>query len=317
LNNLNIQNTLSQEKLIFRQLKKKERLQFFTYIFETGSDDTSAMGLSFKLVKRLCKIDRILLGLPFNLILKNLKVFVLDYEGEMVGGFSLTNINKSTQYLLGNVFIKPSLQEQGLGNIMLKKIVSGFNDKPIKLYVSTNNKSAIHLYENYGFIEKERRQEYLFEFPLEEIELAVNCILRPAVKEDLKKIGKLSASLTESEDLEKLLKNSLNKTSKKILRFKYQFSVVLIKDDEIIGVGFATWTKFSPNTAVVSIKVGSAEAKAVYAQFFNYIVRRIQNYAIERVISFKNEINHQEFVQIEGFAKRMLKEEIIMLKTAD
>jgi N-acetylglutamate synthase-like GNAT family acetyltransferase len=275
------------------------------------------MGLSFKLVKRLCKIDRILLGLPFNLILKNLKVFVLDYEGEMVGGFSLTNINKSTQYLLGNVFIKPSLQEQGLGNIMLKKIVSGFNDKPIKLYVSTNNKSAIHLYENYGFIEKERRQEYLFEFPLEEIELAVNCILRPAVKEDLKKIGKLSASLTESEDLEKLLKNSLNKTSKKILRFKYQFSVVLIKDDEIIGVGFATWTKFSPNTAVVSIKVGSAEAKAVYAQFFNYIVRRIQNYAIERVISFKNEINHQEFVQIEGFAKKMLKEEIIMLKTAD
>jgi hypothetical protein len=261
---LNIQNTLSIEKLIFRKLKKKERLQFFTYIFETGSDDTSAMGLSFKLIKRLCKLDRILLGLPFNLLLKNLKVFVLDYEGEMMGGFSLSNINQNTQYLLGNVFIK-----------------------------------------------------FLFELPLEVIELPVNYILRPATKEDLKKIGKLSASLTESDDIEKLLKNSLNKTSTKILRFKYQSSDVLIKDEEIIGVGFTTWTRLSPNTAVISIKVGSPEAKAVYAQFFSYIARRIQDYAIERVISFKNEINRQEFGQIEEFASKMLKEEIIMLKTAN
>ena len=92
---------------------------------------------------------------------------------------------------------------------------------------------------------------------------------------------------------------------------------MLIKDEEIIGVGFTTWTRLSPNTAVISIKVGSPEAKAVYAQFFSYIARRIQNYAIERVISFKNEINHQEFGQIEEFASKMLKEEMIMLKTAN
>jgi N-acetylglutamate synthase-like GNAT family acetyltransferase len=314
---LNIQNTLSLEKFSFRKLKKKERLQFFTYIFETGSEDTSAMGLSFKLIKRLCKIDRILLGLPFNLLLKNLKVFVLDYEGEMMGGFSLSNINQNTQYLLGNVFIKPSLQGQGFGSMILRRIVSDFNDKPIKLYVNINNKPAIYLYEKNGFIEKERRQEFLFELPLEVIELPVNYILRPATKEDLKKIGKLSASLTESDDIEKLLNNSLNKTSTKILRFKYQSSDVLIKDEEIIGVGFTTWTRLSPNTAVISIKVGSPEAKAVYAHFFSYIARRIQDYAIERVISFKNEINHQEFGQIEEFASKMLKEEIIMLKTAN
>ena len=63
---LDAQNSLSQEKLFVRQLKKKERLQFFIYIFETGSDDMSAMGLSFKLVKRLCTIDRLLLGLPLK-----------------------------------------------------------------------------------------------------------------------------------------------------------------------------------------------------------------------------------------------------------
>lgn len=314
---MNVQNTLSQEKLIFRKLKKKERLQFFTYIFETGSDDVSAMGLSFKLVKRLCTIDRMLLGLPFNLILKNSKIFVLDYEGEMVGGFSLTNITQSTQYLLGNVFIKPSLQGQGLGNIILKKIVSDFNDKPIKLDVTTTNKSAIHLYEKYGFIEKERRQEYLFELPLEAIELPVDYILKPAAKEDLKNIGKLRASLPESDDIEKSLKKSLNKTSKKMLRFTYQFSVVLVKEAEILGIGFANWTKISPNTAVVSIKIASPEAKAVYAQIFSYLAIRIQVYAIERVISFKNKINFQEFRQIEDFASKVLKEELIMLKTAD
>lgn len=314
---MNVQNTLSQEKLIFRKLKKKERLQFFTYIFETGSDDVSAMGLSFKLVKRLCTIDRMLLGLPFNLILKNSKIFVLDYEGEMVGGFSLTNITQSTQYLLGNVFIKPSLQGQGLGNIILKKIVSDFNDKPIKLDVNTTNKSAIHLYKKYGFLEKERRQEYLFELPLEVIELPGDYILRPTAKEDLKNISKLSASLTESDNIEKLLKKSLNKTSKKMLRFNYQFSVVLIKDGEILGVGFATWTKLSPNTAVISIKVASPEAKEVYAQIFNYLAIKIQDYAIERVISFKNEINHEEFKQIKEFVSKTLKEDLIMLKTAD
>ncbi len=314
---MTIFNTLSQEKLVVRKLKKKERLQFFTYIFETGSDDISAMGLSFKLIKRMCIIDRVMLGIPLNLIFKNTKIFVLDYEGEMIGGFSLTNIIQNTQYLLGNVFIKPSLQGQGLGNVILKKIILDFNDKSLKLDVRTNNKPAIHLYKKFGFFEKERRQGYLFELPLEEVELPINYILRSAVKEDPKNIGNLSASLPESDDLEKSLKKSLNKTSKKMLRFNYQFSVVLIKNDEIIGVGFATWTKASPNTAVMSIKVASPEAKAVYAQVFSYLAIRIQNYAIERVIFFKNKTNSQEFRQIEEFASKMVKEDLIMLKTVD
>ena len=199
---------------------------------------------------------------------------------------------------------------------MLNKIVSDFNDKPIKLDVTTNKKSAIHLYKKFGFLEEERRQEYLFELPLETIELPADYILRPAAKEDLKNIGKLSASLTESDDIEKSLKKSLDKTSKKMLRFNYQFSVVLIKDLEILGVGFASWTKISPNTAVILIKVASPEGKAVYAQIFGYIAVKIQDYAIERVISFKNKINFQEFGQIEEFASKMLKEDLIMLKTA-
>ncbi|MHA1486512.1 MAG: hypothetical protein ACTSSC_05015, partial [Promethearchaeota archaeon] len=69
--------------------------------------------------------------------------------------------------------------------------------------------------------------------------------------------------------------------------------------------------------AVISIKVASPEAKEVYAQLFNYLAIKIQNYAIERVISFKNEINHEEFKQIKEFVSKTLKEDLIMLKTAD
>ena len=65
-----------------------------------------------------------------------------------------------------NVFTRPDLQGQGIGNILLQRIISENTGADIRLEVNANNVVAIHLYEKYGFEKVHKVQTYISDTPL-------------------------------------------------------------------------------------------------------------------------------------------------------
>ncbi len=59
-----------------------------------------------------------------------------------------------------NVFVEESHRRQGIGSLLLKKVIDDNKNKVIMLEVKEDNVSAIKLYEKFGFKKISERKKY-------------------------------------------------------------------------------------------------------------------------------------------------------------
>lgn len=69
-------------------------------------------------------------------------------EGRDIGYFSLKKTDAGLY--LENIQLSPSVQGQGIGTVILKRILQNHASEPIDLTTFTDNR-AMHLYERLGF----------------------------------------------------------------------------------------------------------------------------------------------------------------------
>lgn len=281
---MNEQNKISENDLTFRQIKEKERMKFYEYAFESNMEFSSNLGISFDFLKKFCRINRIFLGIPARVFMKNLvDIFVL-YEGEIVAGYTLVNEEKKNQYMLGNLFTRPKFQRRGIATIVMNKIVHDVNGKKIELDVDAKNIAATNLYKKFDFHETKSTKQFINESPLEVKNNSNDFVIRVATAEDLEKLSKLQEAFSKMGNLQKSYKNSFGKTKKKALRIENQFPAVILKDSEILGIGRARWSKGMPNTIQIMATAILPEAKEVYPNFVSFFTKEAQQYGIEKFI---------------------------------
>ena len=289
---------MSEEKyafnaLKFREIKEKERMSFYTYAMESTRDYADSLGISFEFLQKFCKINRILLGLLGKILMRQMNDYIVEIDEEIAAGFSVFYLKKEDEYILANVFTRSKYQGKGLGNALMQKIIQLYGNTRIKLGVDKTNEVAIHLYKKYGFKVDSTEEEYLGTLPLETFDLPENYNVRLAVKEDLDNIQRLMKEIPNIEDIQKKYKKSFNKADEKKFRLQNQLPAVLEKNNEIVGIGKAAWTKGARDTAQIIADTFLPETVDVYPCFISFLTEQAVKYNLSKYIwiaSKKNEI---------------------------
>ncbi len=280
---MNPDNRVKKENLKFRRIKEKERMFFYESAFESTRDfSENIIGIDFAVLKKICMINRFLLGVPFKILAKNMKDFFIEYEGQVVAGYTMIFDKKTDSYELGNLFTRPNFQGRGIGNIVMKKIIKEYSHKTIKLSVNNTNEAALHLYKKYGFIEDYSIKEYFQEIPLEVDSNLDGYKIRLATKEDLTKLTRIINEIPEMNNLAKKYKKTFGKTQKKKLRLENHLPAVIEKNGEILGIGRAFWSKGAPETAQIAAVAILPEVKEIYPYFISFLTKEAEKYDLKK-----------------------------------
>ncbi|MFW9778163.1 MAG: GNAT family N-acetyltransferase [Candidatus Heimdallarchaeota archaeon] len=257
----------------FRKLKNKELGDFIEYAFESTRDRAEkGLGVSFKFLKRMCQLNRFLLGIPWKLIARNSDHIVVIKEETICAGFTVIHDKKKNEYTLGNLFTRPKFQGQGIGNLVMEYIVERYGRMKLILDVETNNEAALHLYRKFGFSAKSSIQEFLFDAPLKTRSFPSGFYARKARKEDLNNLDRLTAEIADMGDIIKRYKKSFNKTKERRFRLRNEIPAVLLNENgEILGIGRAMWTKFIRNFVQIIATAVLPEAKLAYPGFISFL----------------------------------------------
>ena len=92
---------------------------------------------------------------------ENSKYLVAKFNNEIIGFAGIKIIIDESDIM--NIVTKKAFRNQGVGTLLLNEIISlckKLNLNSISLEVSEVNKSAIHLYENFGFKKVGNRKNY-------------------------------------------------------------------------------------------------------------------------------------------------------------
>jgi len=91
------------------------------------------------------------------------KTFALiDDKGE-VAGFAQTLIREENAVHLGRIILSPALRGQGVGRVLMEKLIEKgkelYHPKYFSLYVYSDNVPAVKLYRSMGFVVTESYEE--------------------------------------------------------------------------------------------------------------------------------------------------------------
>ena len=276
-------NKIDPKELKYRPIKEKERMKFYDFAFESTRDfSENVIGINFNVLKKICKINSILLGIPFKILARNMVDIFVEYHNQIVAGYTLIQDKKKEEYELGNLFTRPEFQGRGIGNSVMQKIIEECENKKISLSVNTTNEAAIHLYKKYDFKVDSEIREYFQEIPLK-VDCSSNGFeTRIAKKEDMKKLERIMTEIPDMTDLAKHYKKTLEKTEKKKLRMQNQLPAVLTKNGEILGIGRAIWSKAAPETAQIAAIAFLPEAKEAYPNFISFLTEQVEQYGVKK-----------------------------------
>ncbi len=272
------------KNLEFRKIKERERMTFYEYAFESTKDRASSIGISFDFLKKFCKINRILLGLPGKILMKNIDDIVTEIDGEIAAGFTIMHDKKKDKYGLGNVYTRPKFQQRGLGNAVMQHIIHSYGEKKMDLGVDKTNSVAIHLYEKYGFVEESIEDQFLGDLPFPSINPPEGYSVRLAEKTDLRKLDRIKTEIPNMNDIEKSYHKAFNKAEKKKMRISNQLPGVLLKGDQIVGIGRARWSRGLPDTAQLIASAVLPEATDAYPSFLSFLANSVEEYGLKKYI---------------------------------
>jgi ribosomal protein S18 acetylase RimI-like enzyme len=298
-----------ESQYLFRSIKEKERMAFYEYMFESTREFIEKeKGFNFSFLKRFCQFNRLMFGLPFKILTRNIKDIVVKFNGkEIIAGFTVFYDKKKDEYHMGNFFTRSEYQGRGIGTLVLKKVMDDYGDKKIHLQVDERNEVALHLYRKFRFQEKSSVHEFAFDIPLETKDFPVGYSARIAVKDDLKKLDHLMKEVPDMENVSKDFKKFLNKVKKRKFRLQNYLPAVLIRDGEIVGIGNAYWTKLTPDSAVIIANAVLPEVKESYPSFISFLTREAEKHGIKRTEWEKTEKNEVFFEEMKPFLPKPIR----------
>lgn len=303
---------ITEADITFRLVKAKELSLLFSYLKETNAEEFTAMGVSLSSLKKIFRINQLFFDIPRKFFLKNMKFYVLEHDKSIIAGYSLSHNTVKNEILLGNVFTRSDLQGQGIGNILLRNLIKDHPHSTIRLSVNANNVVAIHLYEKYGFEKIHKEQSYISDVPLSSKPLPEGYLIRIAQKSDLNKLGSLIRSLPEVDNIKKKLKNSLKKSKKSFSRIQYKLAAVIEKNNEIVGIGRAIWTRFNLKNADIITRAVFIKNKDVYPCLISFLTEKIRDFGVEKFAWERNEYTEGFFTEIEPYLGKPFQEGYLM-----
>jgi ribosomal protein S18 acetylase RimI-like enzyme len=279
------------------------RYTFFEYAMTNVKEFAEdQIGISFSVIKKICRINRLLLGVPAKLfIFKNIEDIVLTQDGEIVAGYTMKYDKIKDEYTMGNLFTRPEFQGNGYGNLMIEKMIQDYPNKRILLDVDSRNEIAIYLYKKFGFKEVATINEYTFDLPFKSKPLPTGYSVRIANKDDLTNLDDIINETPSMKNLPKAYKKSFNKTEKKILRMQNELPAVLLKEDKIVGIGRIIWPKATPNFAYIGESAVLSEAIEAYPSFISYLCDSVKEYGIKKASWEKNESTEKLYQSMKPF----------------
>ena len=281
---------INPSELKYRRIREKERMQFYDYAMESTREySENVIGIDFNMLRKICKINSILLGIPFKILARNMKDFFVEFQGEIVAGYTIIYSKKKDTFELGNLFTRPEFQRRSIGNSVMQKIISDYGDSTIKLSVNNFNEAALHLYRKYGFQENYSIKEYFQKIPLEVDSIPNGFQVRLATKEDLGKLDRIMTELPDMKDLSKRYRKTLDKTKKKKLRMENHLPAVIEKNGEILGIGRAFWSKGAPETAQIAAIAILPEAREVYPFFISFLSKEVELFGLKKISWTRNQ----------------------------
>ena len=278
-----MEDKINSTELKYRKIRERERMQFYDYAFESTREySENVIGIDFAMLQKMCKINSVLLGIPFKLLARNMKDIFVELDEVIVAGYSIIYDKKDDSYMLGNLFTRPEFQGRGVGNAVMQKILDEYETKTIKLSVNSFNEAALHLYRKYGFEEEYTTEEYFQAIPLEVKSNSKDIIIRLATKEDLDKLDRIMEELEDMKDLDKSYGKMLGKTEEKKLRLENHLPAIIEKNGEILGIGRASWTKGAPETAQIAAVAILPEAEEVYPEFISFLSNEAKKFGLKK-----------------------------------
>jgi len=166
----------------------------------------------------------------------------------------------------------------------MQHIIHSYGDKKMDLGVDKTNSVAIHLYEKYVFIEESIEDQFLGNLPFPSINPPEGYSVRLAEKTDLKKLDRIKTEIPNMDDIEKSYRNAFNKTERKKMRISNQLPGVLLKGDQIVGIGRARWSKGLPDTAQVIASAVLPEAVEAYPSLISFLANSTEKYGLKKYI---------------------------------
>ncbi|MHA2277470.1 MAG: GNAT family N-acetyltransferase [Candidatus Kariarchaeaceae archaeon] len=279
------------QKAKFRKIREKERVKFYEYAMEETADTINALGISFNFIKKLCRINRILLGIPVRIMMKSSEDIVYASSNKIFAGYTLFYNKEKDSFAFGNLFTRPKYQRRGIAHKVMKQIIQSCDGKKISLEVDSKNANAIHLYKKHSFDISAEIKEFVGTLPLNAPDFPDGYSSRPAQKGDLESLDLLQNKLNQFKNLQQTYKKSFNKTKAKRFRMENQFPVVLLRNNEIVGIGRARWGKATPETAQISLNAVLPEAQEAYPSLFSYLTREIHCFGLKKYIWLMDENN--------------------------
>ncbi|MHA1503523.1 MAG: GNAT family N-acetyltransferase, partial [Candidatus Heimdallarchaeota archaeon] len=246
---------IDESELTFRKVKEKERLEFYQNAMEAVNEyATSSLGFNWDSFKRLLKLNQLTLGLIAKIFMKNMVDYAVIYQDKMIAGF------------------------------LLNRVIGECSDKPIKLDVDVKNEVAIHIYQKYGFKEIDRTKEFIEQLPFFTKPFATGFSARLLEKEDIEVVVESLNEIPKIDLIAKAYKKALKKKKKKKLQIDNQVPCVLLKNEKIVGIGRAMWSKTIPNTASIHASAILPEANEQYPTFLTFITNELISYDIKKFI---------------------------------
>ncbi|MFW9993895.1 MAG: GNAT family N-acetyltransferase [Candidatus Odinarchaeota archaeon] len=286
-----------KEALNLRKMKEREARTVFNILSEQFREEFDRGGISYRNIDRLIRLNWLLLGLPRRILVPNMAFHVVEreHDKEIVSCLSIAPEQTGDGYFIDSLAIKRGLEGQGLGTAMMKLVIDRYGDEKLSLGVRANNEGALRLYKKSGFTVSSEVPHFYFNNPLKTRELAGDFEARLAVKEDLKKLDRILNEVPNMKDLQKSYKGSFNRNETRFYRFHYQLPSVILLKGEIVGIGRALWSKFSP-TAQITASAVLPEAKAAYPGFISYISEQLAHQGINRAY-WAGFTHHQPFIE--------------------
>ncbi|MHA1760977.1 MAG: GNAT family N-acetyltransferase [Candidatus Heimdallarchaeota archaeon] len=308
---------IKESELIFRKVKERERLEFYQNAMEAVNEyATSSLGFNWDSFKRLLKINRLTFGLIAKIFMKNMIDYVIIYQDKMIAGYTI--ITEKEKYELGNVFTIPDYQGRGVASILMNRVLTEYSDNPIRLDVNVKNEVAIHIYKKYGFEEIERTKEFIEELPFPTKPFTNGFSARLLEKEDIELLKKALNEIPKIDLITKAYNKALKKKKKKRkLQIDNQVPCVLLKNDKIVGIGRAMWSKNIPNTAFINASAILQEANEQYPTFLTFITNELISYDIKKFIWNLTEKTKPFEKSLVPFLSEPARESIIMEKKID
>lgn len=245
----------------------------------------------------LAFLNRFSLGIPRRYLFRGQQLYVLEnpLAKEVVAVLSLKSTEQGQSLHVDSVAVKPGMEGQGIGTELIEQLVNRFGSTDLTLDVRQDNTPAVKLYSKFGFITESESTTYVFNNPITTKPFPEGYSARLAQPSDLENLNLIIEKVPDMNDLKEAYQNSFGVVHRRFYRRRHQLPVVLLHNDQVVGLGRALWTRGSQQASAVATAV-ILEAAEAYPGFISFLSSKLAEQGVQRG-AWTNFTRHQPFLK--------------------